>query len=102
MRSRMSAHQVRRARTNAPAIHTLLECLANTFVVRETKIIIAAKIQQLTAIDNQFPALCALDDPAPPVHRSPREPVEACRYFVKRRAHVLLRNAKLTPAIRIL
>jgi len=63
----MTRYQVRGACACAPLIDPGLEGITNTLITGQTQVIVAAKIQQVSAVDVQHASLRARDDTALPV-----------------------------------
>lgn len=57
----MAANQVGCAATNTPLFSTDLECLANSLIVGQAQVIVAAKVEQSPAIDHKFAPLRRFD-----------------------------------------
>lgn len=64
MLAAVPANQMRRAATDAILIHSLLESLGDIGMIGKAEIIVAAKIDDFSAVDNQFNALRRVDNAA--------------------------------------
>lgn len=77
------ADEVGRATAGAPVVDTLFESCPDTLVICEPEIVVAAEVQELLAIHDQFPPLCRGDSPPTTVKPELLTFIQCCFYVAE-------------------